>query len=87
MIVVVSYYKLKDTKFMNDNHLIEFGQRLIRTTVEDNNLILFETFDNSSIKRIFWAKENEVEFEKNVEEDWSEEKIEKRNKELLEHLI
>jgi len=87
MIVDVDYYKLKETKFMNDNHSIECGQELLKTHIKEDGFILFETFDNSPIKRIFWAKKEEVEFINTKQEDWSEEKIKKREKELLENLM
>jgi hypothetical protein len=87
MIINVEYYKLKDSKHMNDGHCIEEGQLLLKTPVEEDGFILFETYDKSFIKKIFWAKENEVDFMRKVEEEWSEKRIEEMNNDLLKNLV
>jgi len=80
--IIIHYYKLKEEKVMNDGNIISAQQKLIKTPVEDEEQILFETFDDSSIKRIFWAKKEEVEFLEAKKEMWTKEEIEQRNKEI-----
>ena len=66
---------------MEDGHFISSKQKLLYICTEENKM-QFETFDNTDIKRIFWASNDEVEFLEEKEEDWSEEKINKREKEI-----
>jgi len=66
--VEVIYYTLKESKHMNDNHHIESGQLLIKMPEKDGEHMLFETFDDTSIKRVFWATEDEVEYVETKEE-------------------
>ena len=61
MIVNCQYFVLKEKKDMQDGHFISAKQKLLYICTEEN-LMQFETSDDSEIKRIFWATENEVEF-------------------------
>ena len=61
MIVQCKYYKLKEKKDMQDGHSILANQKLLYICTEEED-IQFITIDDSDIERIFWAKENEVEF-------------------------
>ncbi len=57
----IKYYTLKEEKDMQDSHTIEKGQKLALIKEEDG-MLFFETEDDSDIKRLFWANEDEVEF-------------------------
>ena len=81
MIVNCKYFELKEEKRMEDGHFISSKHTLLYICTEENKM-QFETFDNTDIKRIFWASNDEVEFLEEKEEDWSEEKINKREKEI-----
>jgi len=81
MIVNCKYFELKEEKIMEDGHFISSKQKLLYICTEEN-LMQFETIDDSDIKRIFWASNDEVEFLEEKEEDWSEEKIKQREKEI-----
>lgn len=78
----VFYYTLKKDKITHDGHRIDEGQELIRIPLEDAEFFLFETFDNSPIKKIFWAKPDDVKFIRKQTENWSKSRIEQRRKEL-----
>ena len=81
MIVNCKYFELKEEKKMEDGHFISSKQKLLYICTEEN-LMQFETIDNSDIKRIFWAKNDEVDFLEEKKEDWSDEKIKQREKEI-----
>lgn len=74
MIVSCKYFELKEQKNMQDGHFISLKQKLLYICTEEN-LMQFETVDDSEIKRIFWATADEVVFLSETKEDWSEEKI------------
>lgn len=74
MIVQCKYYKLKEKKDMQDGHSILANQKLLYICTEEED-IQFITMDDSDIERIFWAKENEVEFIESKEEDWTDEEV------------
>ncbi len=57
----IKYYTLKEEKDMQDSHTIEKGQKLALIKEEDG-MLFFETEDDSDIKRLFWANEDEVVF-------------------------
>ncbi len=57
----IKYYTLKEEKEMQDSHTIEKRQKLALIKEEDR-MLFFETEDDSDIKRVFWANEDEVEF-------------------------
>ena len=80
MIVKCKYFELKEQKFMQDGHFISAKQKLLYICTEEN-MMQFETVDDSDIKRIFWAKE-EVEFLSEVDEDWSEERVQQQQREI-----
>lgn len=81
MIVNCKYFELKEKKFMQDGHFISSGQKLLYICTEENMMQL-ETVDDSEIKRIFWANEEEVKFLSESQEDWSEERIQKQKDEI-----
>lgn len=81
MIVDCKYFQLKEQKFMQDGHFIPTKQKLLYICTEDN-MMQFETIDESDIKRIFWAIESEVEFLSEEKEEWSEEKVQQQKKEI-----
>jgi len=66
---------------MQDGHFISSKQKLLYICTEENQM-QFETFDDTDIKRIFWANTDEVEFLEEKSEDWSEEKLQKREREI-----
>jgi len=81
MIVNCKYFQLKEQKFMQDGHFISAKQKLLYICTEEN-FMQFETVDDSEIKRIFWATEQEVEFLTEIEEDWTEERIARQQNEV-----
>ncbi|HUS51368.1 MAG TPA: hypothetical protein VMZ91_14460 [Candidatus Paceibacterota bacterium] len=81
MIVNCKYFELKKEKSMQDGHFISSKQKLLYICTEENQM-QFETFDDTDIKRIFWANTDEVEFLEEKSEDWSEEKLQKREREI-----
>ena len=66
---------------MKDGHFISSKQKLLYICTEEN-LMQFETIDNSDIKRIFWANNDEVNFLEEKQEEWSDEQIKQREKEI-----
>lgn len=82
MEIKVSYYTLVKDKAMGDGTSIHQGQQLILVRRdESDSLYLFET-DNDSHKKLFWAKEDEVEHKGDLVEIWDEEKINERNRSI-----
>lgn len=77
----VEYYQLIDDKKMGDGNIIKKNMELILIKKDDDGMFFFETDDE--FKSIFWTNESEVYFIKEVEEDWSEEKINERNKYII----
>ena len=80
MKVSCRYYSLKENKLMQDGNFIFAKQKLLYICTEEN-LMQFETVDESDIKKIFWASFNEITFLEEIEENWSEDKIEQQQKE------
>lgn len=78
--MLIRYYKLKETKNMQDSHSIEEGQ-VVSVIKEDGGKLFVETEDDSDIKRVFWVNENEVEFLKQEERELTEK--EKTDREIL----
>ena len=66
---------------MNDNHFIDAGQKLIKIKEEGEDWLV-ETFDETSIKRVFWVKKSEVDFLEDKEEE-----IKQKDKEIFEDWI
>lgn len=81
MIVNCKYFLLRQGKKMQDGHFISSEQKLLYICTEEE-MMQFETVDETDIKRIFWASAYEVEFLNEAEEDWSEERILQRKKEI-----
>jgi hypothetical protein len=81
MIVKCKYFELKEQKFMQDGHFISAKQKLLYICTEEN-MMQFETVDDSEVKRIFWTKEEEVNFLTEVDEDWSDERIQQQQNEI-----
>lgn len=81
MIVICKYFELKEKKFMKDGHFISDKQKLLYICTEEK-MMQFETVDDSEIKRVFWANENEVNFLSEAKEEWSEEKIKHQQDEI-----
>lgn len=78
--MLIRYYKLKETKNMQDSHSIEEGQ-VVSVIKEEGGKLFVETEDDSDIKRVFWVNENEVEFLKQEERELTEK--EKTDREIL----
>lgn len=78
--MLIRYYKLKETKNMQDSHSIEDGQ-VVSVIKEEDGKLFVETEDDSDIKRVFWVNENEVEFLKQEEKELTEK--EKTDREIL----
>jgi len=81
MKIKVKYYQLIDDKKMGDGNIIPQSQELIFIKQDDDGMIFFET--ESEYKSLFWVNESEVSFIKEAEEDWSDEKINERNKYII----
>ena len=81
MMVTCRYFRLKNEKYMKDGHFISSGQKLLYICTEEK-IMQFATADNSDIKRIFWATSEEVEFMEEIQEDWSQEKIQRQQDEV-----
>lgn len=81
MIVDCKYFELREEKIMQDGHFISPKQKLLYICTEED-MIQFETVDDTDIKRIFWAGLYEVDFLYETQEDWSIEKIKQREKEI-----
>jgi len=80
MNISLDYYTLKSDKKMGDGVIIPQGQKLILIKEEDG-LIQFESREHGST--IFlWCSSEEVAFSETVVEDWSQEKINKRNRHI-----
>lgn len=77
----VKYYQLIDDKKMGDGNIITKNIELILIKKDDDGMWFFETVDEC--KSLFWTNESEVYFIKEVEEDWSEEKINERNRYII----
>jgi len=74
----LKYYSLKSEKQMRDSHLIEAGQKLVLLKEEDGSL-LFETEDDTEIKRVFWATPEEVKFLNETDKELTEQEQKERN--------
>lgn len=79
MNIELEYYRLMLDKTMGDGKLIPQDQSLILIKRDTDGLMFFETHGDD-LKNLFWAREEEVDFVKKSEEDWSEEKINERNR-------
>lgn len=66
---------------MQDGHFISAKQKLLYICTEEN-MMQFETVDDSDIKRIFWATEDEVNFLSEIKEEWLEERIQQQQNEI-----
>lgn len=79
MNIELEYYRLTLDKTLGDGKLIPQDQSLILIKQDTDGLMFFETHGND-LKNLFWAKEEEVGFVIKTQEDWSEEKINERNR-------
>jgi len=75
----VDYYRLIEEKQMGDGQPIPKNQELILIKEDENGLLFFETH-NDEYKKLFWSNKNDVDFIKSSEEEWDDEKINKRNR-------
>lgn len=75
--VSIKYYNLKEDKKMNDGMIIP-SSCLLSFIEKDGEHIRFDVEINDEFI-IFWALESEVSFNKEIEEDWSEDEIKERN--------
>jgi len=75
----VDYYKLASKKKMGDGNMIPQNQELILIKKDTDGMLFFETH-NDEYKKLFWASYSEVEFIESFIEDWSDEKINERNR-------
>lgn len=74
----IKYYKLKSEKKMRDSHSIDAGQKLVLLKEEDG-LFFFETEDDTEIKRVFWAKDDEVDFLEELDVELTEQEQKERD--------
>lgn len=81
MIIDCKYFVLKQGKSLDDGTFISPEQKLLYICTEEDMMRL-ETVDNTDIKRIFWSSIYDVNFLNEIQEDWSEEKIAQREKEI-----
>ena len=81
MNVICKYYQLKEKKFMEDGNFISAKQKLLYICTEEN-LMQFETFDETYEKKIFWASENEVKLLEELHEEWTEEEVQQQQDEI-----
>lgn len=78
MEISINYYRLIEKKQMGDGQIIPEGQELILIKRDDEDgLLFFETYDDDD-KKLFWSKEEDVEYMQSLTEDWDEEKINQR---------
>jgi hypothetical protein len=80
MEITINYYKLRDNKEMGDGKDIPQGQELILIKEDDDDGLLFFETHNDDYKKLFWSSKSEVEFVESVNEEWSDEKINERNR-------
>ena len=81
MIINCKYFKLIEKKDMQDGNFIPAYQKMLYICTEDN-LMQFETVDDSDIKKIFWANEKEVVFIEETQEVWTEERLQQQQNEI-----
>ena len=81
MIIDCRYFELREQKFMQDGHFISAKQKLLYICTEEN-MMQFETVDDSDIKRIFWATDEEVKFLLEEKEEWSEDRLVQQQNEI-----
>lgn len=78
--IKVAYFRLKETKTFTNGNNIPSGELLIKSSLEEDGLCLYNTVEDVSQVRWFWAKDDEVEFQEEVEEEWSMQDLEARRK-------
>ena len=79
MEILLEYYKLQEEKLLGDGQRISKNQKLVLLMKDDNDgMLFFETY-NDDYKKLFWTRQDEVEFIGAHLENWNEEKINKRN--------
>lgn len=81
MIVKCEIFELKEKKIMQDGNFIPANQKLLYICTEDL-MMQFETIEDSGTKKVFWAEEKEVVFVESKEEEWDEERLNLRQKEI-----
>ena len=85
MEIKIKYFSLLFDKKMGYREMFDCemilpkGQELILIKKDEDGMYLFETDWGGDVKAFIWTKENEVCFLKEIQENWSEEKINKRN--------
>ena len=77
--IKIDYYKLIDEKQMGDGGTIPKNQELILIKEDKDGLLFFETH-NDEYKKLFWSNKKYVDFIKSSNEEWDDEKINKRNR-------
>jgi len=80
MDIQVDYYKLSSEKKMGDGNVIPKNQELILIREDSGDGTLFFETHNDNCKKLFWVSSEEVEFIGSYSENWSEEKINERNR-------
>jgi len=76
----VAYYRLKEVKIFSNGNCIPNGELLIKSSVEEDGHFLYNTVENVSQVRWFWAKDEEVDFQEETVELWSPLDLEARRK-------
>lgn len=79
MEISVHYYKLLSEKIMGDGNIIPKNQELILIKKDVDGMFFFETYRDIS-KKLFWTTQDEVELLSSSVEEWSDEKINERNR-------
>ena len=59
---------------MKDGHFVEKNQKLLYLCTEDNKNLV-RTIDNTSIVRLFWVNDTEIELLEEKNEEWSDEML------------
>lgn len=82
--IQVAYYRLKELKTFSNGNNIPAGELLIRSFLEEDGQFLYNTVEDVSQVRWFWAGDDEVEFQKETKEVWVVEDLEARRKMIRE---
>lgn len=86
MEIQINYYSLINDKKMGDGNIIPQDQELIFIKKDDAGLMFFETYWNEN-KILLWSREDEVNFEQTLIENWSEDKINERNRHINDEFV
>lgn len=86
MEIQINYYSLINDKKMGDGNIIPQDHELIFIKKDDDGLMFFETYWNEN-KILLWSREDEVNFEQTLIENWNEDKINERNRHINDEFV